>query len=348
MKVRASSMGFALAAATTLGLTGLAAAQSGDKTSRTLEQVKARGTLSCGTNTGLAGFALPDDKGNWTGIDVDVCRAISAAIFNDPNKIKFVPLTAKDRFTALQSGEIDVLSRNGTWTQSREADLGLLWTGVNYYDGQGFMVRKKLNVSSAMELSGASVCVQQGTTTELNLADYFRSNNMKYEVVAFATANEAIKAYDSGRCDAYTTDQSGLYAERIKLTNVDEHLVLPDVISKEPLGPAVRQGDDQWFNLVKWAHFVMLNAEELGITKANVDERLKSTGPEVRRLLGVEGDYGKALGLTPDWGFRIVKHVGNYGESFNRNLGEGSRLKIKRGLNALWNKGGLQYAPPVR
>ena len=348
MKVRASSMGFALAAATTLGLTGLAAAQSGDKTSRTLEQVKARGTLSCGTNTGLAGFALPDDKGNWTGIDVDVCRAISAAIFNDPNKIKFVPLTAKDRFTALQSGEIDVLSRNGTWTQSREADLGLLWTGVNYYDGQGFMVRKKLNVSSAMELSGASVCVQQGTTTELNLADYFRSNNMKYEVVAFATANEAIKAYDSGRCDAYTTDQSGLYAERIKLTNVDEHLVLPDVISKEPLGPAVRQGDDQWFNLVKWAHFVMLNAEELGITKANVDERLKSTVPEVRRLLGVEGDYGKALGLTPDWGFRIVKHVGNYGESFNRNLGEGSRLKIKRGLNALWNKGGLQYAPPVR
>jgi len=348
MKVRASSMGFALAAATTLGLTGLAAAQSGDKTSRTLEQVKARGTLSCGTNTGLAGFALPDDKGNWAGIDVDVCRAISAAIFNDPNKIKFVPLTAKDRFTALQSGEIDVLSRNGTWTQSREADLGLLWTGVNYYDGQGFMVRKKLNISSAMELSGASVCVQQGTTTELNLADYFRSNNMKYEVVAFATANEAIKAYDSGRCDAYTTDQSGLYAERIKLTNVDEHLVLPDVISKEPLGPAVRQGDDQWFNLVKWAHFVMLNAEELGVTKANVDERLKSTVPEVRRLLGVEGDYGKALGLTPDWGFRIIKHVGNYGESFNRNLGEGSRLKIKRGLNALWNKGGLQYGPPVR
>jgi general L-amino acid transport system substrate-binding protein len=348
MKVRASSLCFAIAAATTLGFTGFANAQSGDKTSRTLEQVKVRGSLSCGTNTGLAGFALPDDKGNWTGIDVDLCRAISAAIFNDPNKIKFVPLTAKDRFTALQSGEIDVLSRNGTWTQSREADLGLLWTGVNYYDGQGFMVRKKLNVSSAMELSGASVCVQQGTTTELNLADYFRSNNMKYEVVAFATANEAIKAYDSGRCDAYTTDQSGLYSERIKLTNADEHLVLPEVISKEPLGPAVRQGDDQWFNLVKWAHFVMLNAEELGITKANVDERLKSTVPEVRRLLGVEGDYGKALGLTPDWGFRIVKHVGNYGESFNRNLGEGSRLKIKRGLNALWNKGGLQYAPPVR
>lgn len=348
MKVRASSLGFALAAATTLGLMDLAAAQSGDKASRTLEQVRKRGALSCGTNTGLAGFALPDDKGNWTGIDVDLCRAVSAAIFNDPNKIKFVPLTAKDRFTALQSGEIDVLSRNGTWTQSREADLGLLWAGVNYYDGQGFMVRKKLNVSSAMELSGASVCVQQGTTTELNLADYFRSNNMKYEVVAFATANEAIKAYDSGRCDAYTTDQSGLYSERIKLTNVDEHLVLPEVISKEPLGPAVRQGDDQWFNLVRWSHFVMVNAEELGITKANVDERLKSTNPETRRLLGVEGDFGKALGLTPDWAFRIIKHVGNYGESFNRNLGEGSNLKIKRGQNALWNKGGLQYAPPVR
>ena len=348
MKVRASSLGFALAAATTLGFMDLAAAQSGDKTSRTLEQVRARGFLSCGTNTGLAGFALPDDKGSWSGLDVDLCRAVSSAIFNDPNKIKFVPLTAKDRFTALQSGEIDVLSRNGTWTQSREADLGLLWAGVNYYDGQGFMVRKKLNVSSAMELSGASVCVQQGTTTELNLADYFRSNNMKYEVVAFATANEAIKAYDSGRCDAYTTDQSGLYSERVKLMNADEHLVLPEVISKEPLGPAVRQGDDQWFNLVKWSHFVMVNAEELGVTKANADERLKSTNPEIRRLLGVEGDFGKALGLTADWGFRIVKHVGNYGESFNRNLGEGSPLKIKRGQNALWNKGGLQYAPPVR
>ena len=341
--MRAAGLAAAILA---IGSTGLALAQ--DKGGRTLEQVKARGALTCGVNTGLAGFGIPDDKGNWTGLDVDLCRAISAAIFNDPNKIKFVPLTAKDRFTALQSGEIDVLSRNGTWTSSRETDLGLMWAGVNYYDGQGFMVRKKLNVASAMELSGASICVQQGTTTELNLADFFRANNMKYEVVAFATSNEAIKAYDSGRCDAYTTDASGLYGERLKLVNADEHVVLPEAISKEPLGPAVRQGDDQWFNIVRWAHFAMVNAEELGVTKANVDERLKSTNPEIRRLLGVEGDFGKGMGLTADWAFRIVKHVGNYGESFNRNVGDGSRLKIRRGLNALWNKGGLQYAPPVR
>ena len=341
--MRAAGLAAAILA---IGSTGLALAQ--DKGGRTLEQVKARGALTCGVNTGLAGFGIPDDKGNWTGLDVDLCRAISAAIFNDPNKIKFVPLTAKDRFTALQSGEIDVLSRNGTWTSSRETDLGLMWAGVNYYDGQGFMVRKKLNVASAMELSGASICVQQGTTTELNLADFFRANNMKYEVVAFATSNEAIKAYDSGRCDAYTTDASGLYGERLKLVNADEHVVLPEVISKEPLGPAVRQGDDQWFNVVRWAHFAMVNAEELGVTKANVDERLKSTNPEIRRLLGAEGDFGKGMGLTSDWAYRIVKHVGNYGESFNRNVGDGSRLKIRRGLNALWNKGGLQYAPPVR
>jgi general L-amino acid transport system substrate-binding protein len=340
------AMGIAAVVLAGAGAAGQALAQ--DKGGRTLEQVRARGALTCGVNTGLAGFGIPDDKGNWTGLDVDLCRAISAAIFNDPNKVKFVPLTAKDRFTALQSGEIDVLSRNGTWTSSRETDLGLLWAGVNYYDGQGFMVRRKLNVSSAMELSGASICVQQGTTTELNLADFFRSNNMKYEVVAFATSNEAIKAYDSGRCDAYTTDASGLYGERLKLMNADEHVVLPEVISKEPLGPAVRQGDDQWYNVVRWAHFAMLNAEELGVTKANVDDRLKATNPEIRRLLGVEGDFGKGMGLGADWAYRIVKHVGNYGESFNRNVGDGSRLKIRRGLNALWNKGGLQYAPPVR
>ncbi len=314
----------------------------------TLDQVKQRGFLACGTNPGLSGFALPDDKGNYTGLDVDLCRGIAAAIFDDPTKVKFIPLTAKDRFTALQSGEIDVLSRNGTWTQSREAELGLLFTGVNYYDGQGFMVRKKLNISSALELNGASVCVQQGTTTELNLADYFRSNNMKYEVIAFATADEAIKAYDSGRCDSFTTDVSQLYGERIKLVNPDEHMILPEVVSKEPLGPSVRQGDDQWFNIVKWTHFAMINAEEDGVTKANVDEKAKSTAPELRRLLGVEGDFGKSLGLTKDWAYRIVKHVGNYGESFERSLGEGSKLKIKRGLNNLWSKGGIQYAPPIR
>ena len=314
----------------------------------TLDQVKQRGFLACGTNPGLPGFALPDDKGNYTGLDVDLCRGIAAAIFDDPTKVKFIPLTAKDRFTALQSGEIDVLSRNGTWTQSREAELGLLFTGVNYYDGQGFMVRKKLNISSALELNGASVCVQQGTTTELNLADYFRSTNMKYEVIAFATADEAIKAYDSGRCDSFTTDVSQLYGERIKLVNPDEHMILPEVVSKEPLGPSVRQGDDQWFNIVKWTHFAMINAEEDGVTKANVDEKAKSTAPELRRLLGVEGDFGKSLGLTKDWAYRIVKHVGNYGESFERSLGEGSKLKIKRGLNNLWSKGGIQYAPPIR
>jgi general L-amino acid transport system substrate-binding protein len=259
-----------------------------------------------------------------------------------------VPLTAKDRFTALQTGEIDVLSRNGTWTMQREAELGLLFTGATYYDGQGFMVRKKLNVTSALELSQASVCVQQGTTTELNLADFFRANNMKYEVIAFATSNEAVKAYDSGRCDAFTTDASGLYAERVKLTNANDHVVLPEIISKEPLGPAVRQGDDVWFNIVKWTHYAMVNAEELGVTKANADEQLKSAKPDVRRMLGVENEFGKFLGLSNDWAHRIIKHVGNYGEAFDRNVGAGSRLRIDRGVNKLWNKGGIMYAPPIR
>jgi general L-amino acid transport system substrate-binding protein len=334
-----------LAAASLAVMTQGASAQAGSKT---LDLIKQKGALTCGTNTGLAGFGLPDDKGNWTGLDVDLCKGIAAAIFNDPTKVKYIPLSAKDRFTALQSGEIDVLARNGTWTQSREAELGLLWVGVNYYDGQGFMVRKKLNIASALELNGASVCVQQGTTTELNMADFFRTKSMKYEAVAFADINEAVKAYDSGRCDAYTTDASGLYGSRLKLVNPDEHVVLPEIISKEPLGPAVRQGDDQWFNLVKWTHYAMINAEELGVTKANVDEMLKSPNPEIKRLLGVEGDFGKGLGLSKDWAYRIIKHVGNYGEAFNRNVGEGSPLKIKRGLNALWSAGGIQYAPPVR
>ncbi|ALA19346.1 MULTISPECIES: amino acid ABC transporter substrate-binding protein [Chelatococcus] len=314
----------------------------------TLDQIKQKGFIQCGANTGLAGFGVPDDKGNWTGLDVDLCRALAAAVFDDPNKVKFIPLSAKDRFTALQSGEADVLIRNTTWTMSRDTSLGLNFTGVNYYDGQGFMVRKSLGISSALELDGASVCTQQGTTTELNLADYFRANNMKYEVVAFATSDETVKAYDSGRCDAFTTDASGLYAERLKLTNPDDHIVLPEIISKEPLGPSVRHGDDQWFDIVKWVHNAMLNAEELGVTKANVDEQLKSDNPEVKRLLGTEGKFGEAIGLTNDWAYRVVKHVGNYGEIFEKNVGEGSLLKIKRGLNALWTKGGLQYAPPIR
>ena len=315
---------------------------------QTLKTVKDRGTLNCGANGTLAGFGLPDAQGKWTGLDVDVCRAIAAAILNDASKVKFVPLSAKDRFTALQSGEVDVLIRNTTWTSSRDSSLGLSFTGVDYYDGQGFMVRKTLKVNSALELNGASVCVQQGTTTELNLADFFRAHNMQLKSVTFATANEAIKAYDAGRCDSYTTDASGLYAERLRLANPDDHNILPEIISKEPLGPAVRHGDDQWFDIVKWTLFAMLNAEELGITQANVDDMVKSTNPDIKRFVGTEGNYGEQLGLTKDWAVRIVKLVGNYGEAFERNVGSGSPLKIDRGLNKLWNKGGVQYAPPIR
>jgi general L-amino acid transport system substrate-binding protein len=314
----------------------------------TLDQIEKRGALICGSNPGVAGFGLPDDKGKWTGFDVDFCRALAAAIFNDPAKVKFIPLSGKDRFTALQSGEVDVLSRNTTWTISRETGQGFLFAGITYYDGQGFLVHKKNNLTSALELAGASVCVQQGTTTELNLADFFRGNNMKYEPVNFANADEAVRAYDTGRCDAYTTDASGLYAERQKLANPEDSAVLPEIISKEPLGPVVRQGDDQWFNIVKWVNFAMINAEELGVTSKNVDERAKSDRPEIRRLLGFEGNYGDGLGLGADWAYRVVKLVGNYGEVFDRNLGEASPLKIKRGVNALWTKGGLQYAPPIR
>ncbi|MGL4974561.1 MAG: amino acid ABC transporter substrate-binding protein, partial [Bosea sp. (in: a-proteobacteria)] len=285
---------------------------------------------------------------NWLGLDVDVCRAIAAAVFNDPNKIKFVSLSAKDRFTALQAGEVDLLSRTTTWTMSRDTSLGLNFGPVNYYDGQGFMVRKKLGVNSALQLAGASICTQQGTTTELNVADFFRANKLKYEVVAFATNDETVKAYDAGRCDAFTTDSSGLYAERLKLANADDHIVLPEIISKEPLGPVVRHNDDQWFDVVKWSYYAMVTAEELGVTKANLAEMLKSENPEIKRLLGTEGKFGEAAGLTNDWAVRIITHVGNYGESFERNVGMGSRLKIARGLNALWSKGGLQYAPPIR
>ena len=252
----------------------------------TLNNVKQKGFLTCGSNTGLAGFGVPDAQGNWTGLDVDFCRAIAAAIFNDPTKVRFIPLSAKDRFTALQSGEVDVLVRNTTWTMSRDTQLGLDFTGVNYYDGQGFLVRKKLGVASAKELNGASVCTQQGTTTELNLADFFRANNLKYEVVAFATAAETFNAYNSGRCDAFTTDASGLYSERLKAANPDEHIVLPEIISKEPLGPSVRHGDNQWGDIVRWTHYAMINAEELGVTKANVDQMTKNDNPEIKRMLG--------------------------------------------------------------
>jgi general L-amino acid transport system substrate-binding protein len=329
-----------LAAAALCG--GAAAAEAG-----TLDQVKARGAVVCGVNPGLAGFGLPDDQGVYKGLDIDECRALAAAIFNDPNKVKYLPVNAKDRPTILASGAVDVLVRNTTWTLSREAG-GMFFTGVNYYDGQAFMARKKLGVDSALKLDGASICVQQGTTSELNLADFFRSHGLKFEAVVFATDEEAVKAYDAGRCDAYTTDSSGLYAERLKMSAPDDHVVLPEIISKEPLGPSVRKDDVAWFEIVQWTHYALVDAEELGVAQGNVDDRLKSDNPEIRRLLGVEGDFGESLGLTSDWAYRIIKAVGNYGESFERNLGMGSPIKIRRGLNALWTQGGLQYAPPIR
>ncbi len=313
-----------------------------------LDDVKGKGHVQCGVSQGLPGFSNPDDKGNWTGIDVDVCRALAAAIFGDDGKVKYTPLSAKERFTALQSGEVDLLSRNTTWTATRDTALGLNFTGVNYYDGQGFMVRKSLGVTSALQLNGAAVCTNTGTTTELNVADYFRANKMNYEVVAFEKADEVVQAYDSGRCDVYTTDASGLYAQRLKLSKPDEHIVLPEIISKEPLGPVVQQGDDQWFNLVKWTLFAMVNAEELGVTKANVDEMKNSDNPAIKRLLGTEGKFGENLGVGNDWAYNIIKSVGNYGEIFEANVGPKTPLGISRGVNALWSKGGLQYAPPIR
>jgi general L-amino acid transport system substrate-binding protein len=321
---------------------------TGASAQATLNSVKQKGFLTCGSNTGLAGFSVADAQGNWTGLDVDFCRAIAAAIFDDPTKVRFIPLAAKDRFTALQSGEVDILARTTTHTMSRDTQLGLDFPAINYFDGQGFMVRKKLGVSSAKELNGASICTQQGTTTELNLADYFRANNMKYEVVALSNSDEVFVAYEAGRCDALTNDMSGLYSVRQKASATDDQVILPDVISKEPLGPAVRHGDNQWADIVRWTHNAMLNAEELGVTKANVEQMKNSENPEIKRLLGTEGKFGEAIGLTNDWAVCIIRHVGNYGESFERNLGDGSKLKIKRGQNAQWTKGGLQYGIPVR
>ncbi len=312
----------------------------------TLDQVKQKGFVQCGVSQGITGFSSPDDKGNWTGLDVDFCRALAAAIFNDPQKVKFTPLSTKDRFAALQSGEVDLLSRNTTWTLDRDTKFN--FAAISYYDGQALMVKKSMKVNSALELSGASICTQTGTTTELNIADYFRNNKMKYEVVAFATADETLKSYESGRCDVFTTDSSQLYAQRLKLAAPGEHMILPEIISKEPFGPLVRRGDDQWFDVVRWTQFALVNAEDLGITKGNVDEMLKSQSPEVRRVLGVEGNSGESLGLSNDWVVRIVKAVGNYGEMFEHDVGADSPLKIERGLNKLWSKGGLQYAPPIR
>ncbi len=320
----------------------------GMASAQTLKKVVDRGSLICGVTQGLPGFSNPDDKGNWTGFDVDFCRALAAAIFNDTSKIKYTPLAAKDRFTALQSGEIDVLSRVTSWTLSRDTALGFNFGAVTYYDGQGFLTRKSLKVNSALELNGASICTQTGTTSELNLADYFRSHKIKYELVAFANADEVVKAYDTGRCDVFSTDISQLYAEKLKLTNANDHIILPEVISKEPLGPVVRHGDDQWFDIVKWTHFAMVNAEELDVSSKNIGDALKSSRPDVKRLLGTEGNFGEQLGLPKNWVERIVRLVGNYGEVFERNVGPSSRLGIARGINNLWNKGGIQYAPPIR
>jgi len=315
----------------------------------TLDDVKKAGVLKCGVNTGLPGFSEADSKGNWRGLDVDYCRALAAAVLGDASKVKYTPLNAKERFTALQSGEIDVLSRNTTNTETRDTTLGINFVGVMYYDGQGFMVPKSLGIKSAKELDGATVCIQAGTTTELNLADYFRSNKMKFKAITFDTNDQVDKAFLAGRCDILTTDQSGLYAARTKFKNPEKFVILPEIISKEPLAPAVRQGDDQWFNIAKWVRNALLTAEEKGITSANVDEMKKnSTDPETKRLLGVEGTMGKNIGLDADAFYRAIKQVGNYGEIFERNVGANTPLKISRGLNALWNKGGLQYSPPFR
>jgi general L-amino acid transport system substrate-binding protein len=314
----------------------------------TLDAVKSRGQLVCGTSPGVPGFSLPNAQGQWNGLDVDLCKAVAAAVFGDTSKIKYVPLNPKDRFAAVQSGEVDVLSRQTTWSLSRDTSLGLSFSPITYFDGQALMVKKTLGIKSAKELNGATICVQGGTTTELNIADFFQKNGLKYDPVSFASGDEAIKAFEAGRCDAFTTDASALYAYRLKAANPQDFVVLPELISKEPLGPAVRRGDEAWANIVRWTHYAMVNAEELGLTSANVDEQLKSANPEIKRFLGVDGKLGEGLGLSNDWAYRIVKQVGNYGESYERYLGPNSPLGIPRGANNLWSKGGLQYAPPLR
>jgi general L-amino acid transport system substrate-binding protein len=318
-------------------------------TAGTLEDTKAQGFVKCGIDGGLPGFSEILSGGEYKGMDVDGCRSIAAAVLGDASKVKYISLNAKERLAALQSGEIDVLYRNTTWTETRDTSLGLNFAGVNYYDGQGFMVRKDLGVKSAKELDGASVCIQTGTTTEMNVADYFKKEGMTYKSVAYDSNDQVVKAYENGRCDVLTSDASQLYGLRTKLKDSSAHIVLPEIISKEPLGPVVRQGDDVWFNIVKWSYNAMVAAEEHGITSKNVDDLKKnSNNPTIRRILGVEGKMGANLGLSADWAYNIIKQVGNYGEVFERNVGVNTPLKIERGLNALWTKGGLQYSPPFR
>jgi general L-amino acid transport system substrate-binding protein len=326
----------------------LVAASSAAQAGATFDNVKKKGFVQCGVSTGVVGFSAADSKGVWKGLDIDLCRAVAATMFGDSTKFKVTPLTSQQRFTALQSGEIDVLTRNTTQTLTRDTTLGMLGAGVNYYDSQGVIVRKDLNIKSAKELNGATVCVQPGTTTELNLADYFRANKITFKPVVIEKLDEVVGAFVSGRCDAYTTDKSGLAGSRSAMEKPDNYVILPEDFSKEPLGPMVRQGDEQWFNVIRWALFAMIEAEEYGITTKNVDEMLKSTNPNVQRILGVTPGMGKNLGVDEKWAYNIVKQVGNYGESFERNVGADSPLKLPRGLNQQWNKGGIMYAWPIR
>ena len=338
--MRVSKLLLAAAAATALST----AASAG-----TLDDVKAKGFIQCGVATGLAGFAAPNDAGEWAGFDIDYCRALAAAVFNDPQAVKFTPTTGASRFPALQSGEIDVLARNTTWTFSRDVNLGFEFVGVNYYDGQGFMINKEMGISSAKELNGASVCIQTGTTTELNLADYFRTQGMEFTSVVVQTADEGRTAYEAGRCDVYTTDASGLAAQRSTMADPSAHIILPEIISKEPLGPLVRHGDNNWGDVARWTLNALIIAEELGVSSDNVDKvKAESTNPEIRRLLGVEGDMGEQLGLSKDWAYNAIKAIGNYSESFERNIGVNTPLALERGLNALWTDGGILYSAPMR
>ncbi len=331
------------------GTLATAAIVAGAAGAATLDDVKARGILNCGTNIALTGFAAPDADGNYQGFDVDVCKAVAAAVLGDQSKVKYVPLTSETRFTALQSGEVDLLVRNSTWTYSRDTDLKLDFVAVNYYDGQGFMVKKDLGVSSAKELDGATICIQTGTTTELNLADFFKANNITYTPVAVADDSEAQRQFLAGACDAFTTDASGLASTRAALPSPTDFIILPEIISKEPLGPAVRHGDNAWGDVVRWTYFALVDAEEKGITKANIDEVAASTtDPEIKRLLGLEGDLGKMVGLDNEWAKRAIAANGNYGEIFETNIGASTPIGLARGLNALWTQGGLQYAPPFR
>ena len=332
-----------LTAAVTCAALATSAAHAG-----TLDDIKKRGELRCGVTQALAGFSVADDKGRWTGLDVDYCRALASAIFHDPEKVTFRPTSSKERFTVLQSGEIDVLARVTTWTTSRDVDMPFDFIGVNYYDGQGFMVRKDLGIKSVKDLSGASICTNTGTSTETNMADYFKANGLEYKPVIFEKSEEVKSAYDAGRCDAYSSDVSGLYVQRKLLANPDAHDILPEVISKEPLGPLVRQEDPAFKDLAAWTHHCMVNAEEYGVTQANVDEMKNSSNPNIRRLLGVEANGADKLGVGQDFCYHIVKKIGNYGEAYDRNVGKDSPLAIERGLNRLWNQGGIMFAPPLR